>query len=431
MILKEAPEQEVISANSVNPFESFWMAGYECTDQLNAFGHRVDFLHLTGHYELMNEDYQRLQPFSIRTVREGIRWSFVEKTPYVYDWSTVEYMMDSAKANGIQQVWDICHFGYPDDLTPLHPLFARRFAAVCRAFVLFYRSQEPNRPLIVTPINEVSFISWLGGDARGTAPYCVGQGWEVKYHLMKAYIEGVAAMREVDPTVRILTTEPLVQIVPPLHPTEEQVRDAAISHEHQFQILEMLSGRMCPELGGRPEYLDILGFNYYYNNQWILGTGSFLYWKNTGDEPRWRSLSSLLKEAHERYDRPIALTETSHPLEDRPEWISSVGEQAALLIDQGVPLWGICLYPIVDRPDWDHLQPWHRSGLWDAGDIIDGQPPSRVLYEPYAVALLEAQALVQQSLQRARRTKKFQEYSAPFNINPQGDRAIHRLSKTV
>lgn len=128
-------------------------------------------------------------------------------------------MIECGRSHGIQQLWDICHFGFPDDLTPLHPMFARRFASLCRAFVEFYRTVDATRPLIVTPINEVSFLSWLGGDVRGTSPYCVGQGWEVKYRLMKAYIEGVEALKAVDPGVRILTTEPLassanVRIVP-------------------------------------------------------------------------------------------------------------------------------------------------------------------------------------------------------------------------
>ncbi|MBC8082360.1 MAG: amine oxidase, partial [Hymenobacter sp.] len=64
-----------------NPFQSFWMAGYECTDQLNCFGHRVDFLPLTGHLQLLDQDYQDLQPYKLTTVREGIRWSQIEKTP--------------------------------------------------------------------------------------------------------------------------------------------------------------------------------------------------------------------------------------------------------------------------------------------------------------------------------------------------------------
>src|ERR687884_179750 len=95
-----------------NPFRSFWMGGYECTDQLNAFGNRVDFLTLTGHLQLLDEDYKKLSPFNIKTVREGIRWSHVETSPYKYDWSTVLYMIRQGKVNHIQQVWDLCHFGF-------------------------------------------------------------------------------------------------------------------------------------------------------------------------------------------------------------------------------------------------------------------------------------------------------------------------------
>jgi hypothetical protein len=431
MQVQTGPNRQINQGNSTNPFDSFWMAGFECTDQLNAFGNRVDFLHITGHYEKLEDDYQKLQPFGIRTVREGIRWSFVEKKPYCYDWTTVKHMMDIAKANGIQQVWDICHFGFPDDITPLHPMFARRFAAICRAFVEFYRSQEPDRTLIVTPINEVSFLSWLGGDVHGTSPYCRGQGWEVKYHLMKAYIEGIAAMREVDPHVRILTTEPLVQMVPVLDATEQQVIDAQHAHEHQYQVLDILSGRICPELGGSPDYLDILGFNYYYNNQWIVGTNQFLPWRNLEKDPRWRSLSSLLKEAHSRYDRPIALTETSHSAEDRPLWINFIGDEAVSLLEEGLPLWGICLYPIVDRPDWDHLHPWHRSGLWDAELMPGGKAPERVLHEPSAAALLETQALVQESINKARRPRKHQAYPANYDRDYQGQRSTYPMSKTL
>ncbi|GAB4016782.1 family 1 glycosylhydrolase [Spirosoma migulaei] len=385
-------------ANSLsnNPFQSFWWAGYECTDQLNCFGNRVDLLSTTGHLQLIDADYGQLNPFSIRTVREGIRWSVVEKKAYQYDWSAVEPMLIAGKRQGIQQVWDLCHFGYPDDLTPLHPMFARRFAALCRAFVRFYRDRYPDDTLIVTPINEVSFISWLGGDARGTSPYCTNQGWQVKLGLMRAYIEGVAAMREIDPTIRILTTEPLVQIVPPVKATERDLIDAAIADENQFQSVDMLAGKIAPELGGSPAYLDILGFNYYYNNQWINKTGIFLGWNDFRPDPRWVPLRKLLMKAWHRYDKPIALTETSHPGIDRPVWIEMIGRECAAVLEAGVPLWGACLYPIIDRPDWDHLDRWHRSGLWDAD--LSVTPPGRVLHEPYARALVQAQHVVTERL---------------------------------
>jgi hypothetical protein len=380
-----------------NPFSSFWMAGFECTDKLNAFGNRVDFLSLTGHIEMVEEDYKRLQPFHMRTVREGIRWSQVEKRPYHYDWSTVALMIKAAKANNIQQIWDICHFGFPDDLTPLHPLFPRRFASICRAFADFFHAQGTGMPLIVTPINEVSFLSWLGGEVRGTSPYCTDHGWEVKYSLMRAYIEGVAALKEADPKVIILSTEPLVQIVPPLDPDAEDLEDARLLHEEQYQAMDILTGRMCPELGGAPDYVDIIGLNFYHNNQWISGTKTFLPWANIPADPRWQPLHKLIYEAYARYEKPVVLAETSHPGIDRPHWIRYVSSECATLVRQGIPFWGVCLYPIIDRPDWDHFSPWHASGLWDALLGKEG-PPQRILCQPYAAALRECQRMIESAM---------------------------------
>ncbi len=383
-----------------SPFASFWMAGFECTDQLNAFGHRVDFLPLTGHLELLDQDYRAIRQHEMHTVREGIRWSQVERRPYAYDWSTVQVLLDAGRRHGVQQVWDLCHFGYPDDLTPLHPLFARRFAALCRAFVDFYRQQRPDDVLIVTPINEVSFISWLGGDVRGTTPYTQGQGWEVKRALMRAYIEGVAALREADPGIRILTTEPLIRVVPRLGAGPAEVRRAREFDRNQFQSVDMLAGRLCPELGGRPEYLDLLGFNYYFDNQWQLEPHQMLRWANDDHDPRFRPLSALLADAYQRYGRPVVLTETSHPGEDRPHWLRMVAEESVKALRAGVPLLGVCLYPIIDRPDWDHLTPWHHAGLWDA-DPAHPQPGlTRLLHGPSAEALAEAQALTTRELVR-------------------------------
>ncbi|MBF9223816.1 amine oxidase [Hymenobacter ruricola] len=375
-----------------SPFQSFWWGGYECTDQLNAFGNRVDFLPLTGHLQLIDEDYQAQKPFNIGTVREGIRWAHIEKTPYHYDFSTVKTMLDAGRRHGIQQIWDLCHFGFPDDLTPLHPMFARRFAALCRAFVDFYRAERPDGPLIVTPINEVSFISWLGGEANGTAPYCHGQGWRVKYGLMRAYIEGSYALREADPGIRLLTTEPLINIVPPPNPWASHRREARDAHNNQFQATDMLCGRLCPELGGSPELLDIVGFNYYYDNQWQLHPYRKLGWNDPQPDPNWVPLHKLLQKAYKRYGRPFAITETSHPGVDRPLWWRMIAEECAHVLRKGLPLQGVCIYPLIDRPDWDHLHHWHQSGLFDADLAQPG--PGRVLHQPSAEALLRAQAAV-------------------------------------
>ncbi|WP_229213758.1 amine oxidase [Dyadobacter psychrotolerans] len=388
-----------------NPFKSFWMGGFECADQLNFYGDRVDFLNITAHLDFLRQDYELLKLFDIKTVREGIRWSKVEVRPYEYDFGSVKTMMMAGRDSGIQQLWDICHFGYPDDLSPLHPHFTKRFTALCVAFARFYRSVEPDLPLIVTPINEVSFISWLGGDEAGTAPYCRNNGWEVKYNLMRAYISGVAALKEFDRSIRILTTEPLINIVPEFNASVQEITKAREEHLVQYQSVDMLCGNICPELGGKPEYLDILGFNYYYNNQWVSGSHAYMGWNDRVMDPRWRSLSELMTEAHERYNLPVVLTETSHPLEDRPVWINYIAEETDSLLKKDIPFWGVCYYPIIDRPDWDHLHQWHHSGIWDTDP--EGIISNRILHEPSAIALLEGQKQVALSLKVAQNQERF------------------------
>ncbi len=380
-------------------FNTFWWAGYECTDQQNAFGNRVDFLTLTGHLDRLDADYQDIATLNIRTVREGIRWSRVETRAYVYDWRVVRAMLRAGKAAGIQQVWDICHFGYPDDLTPLHPMFARRFAALCRAFVGVYREVWPQGPLVVTPINEVSFISWLGGDVRGTSPYCTNQGLAVKTGLIRAYIEGIAALREADGNVLIMTTEPLVNMVPPLTATIAEAEETSRANEGQFQALDMLLGHQQPHLGGHLNTVDLVGVNFYFNNQWELPNHDVLPWANEDNDPRFKPLSQLLLEVYQRYGKPLVLSETSHPGPDRPAWLLMVARECAAARQAGVVLEGVCLYPIIDRPDWDYFTPWHRAGLWDAApegiDMQPGNVPGRHLAMPYAEALKQAQQWVE------------------------------------
>lgn len=384
-----------------SPFRSFWQAGYECADHVNNRGERVDLLHLTGHETHTEANYRALAPFNISTVREGIRWAFVERQPRRYDWTEVRARLAAGRAAGVQQLWDICHFGFPADLSPLMPGFEARFAAVCAAFTRFYRDQT-DETLIVTPINEVSFLSWLGGDVAGTVPFARGMGFEVKRRLAGAFIAGINAIWEVDPTARLLTTEPLIHVVSPAGGNRRarrrqqwMERDAAGVNESQFQSLDMLCGRMCPELGGRPEYLDLLGFNFYYDNEWEHGRGR-MRWEDSPRDPRWRPLHDLLYGAWQRYGRPVVLSETSHPGIDRPLWLQDTAAECRRALERGVPLLGVCLYPILDRPDWDDLTTWHRAGLWDA-DLpapTDGSPPRMTLHEPSAAALRAAQRVL-------------------------------------
>ena len=38
-------------------------------------------------------------------------------------------MMHAARDTGVQVIWDLCHYGWPDDLDIFRPEFVRRFSA--------------------------------------------------------------------------------------------------------------------------------------------------------------------------------------------------------------------------------------------------------------------------------------------------------------
>ena len=332
------------------------MGGYECADMINSHHKRVDLLQLTGHDMHAAEDYRLLVDAGIRTVREGIRWSVVEKESYSYDFTEVKNRILAAQTAGIQQIWDICHFGYPNGLSPLHPEFCNRFVALCRAFTEVFRLCTDD-PLIVTPINEISFLSWFGGDVAGTEPFLHRSAAVVKYELCRAAVEGIEAIKAIDSAAKIMMVEPLIRI----HCKNggritKRIREY---NEGQFEAMDMITGRLHPELGGRPDYMDLAGFNYYYQNQWEH-RGHQLCWKA---ERQRRNFPDLLKAAAERYGKPVVLSETGHFKEERGLWMEQITAECIAAMEAGVNLQGICIYPVLDRPDWDTLA-YINCGIW-------------------------------------------------------------------
>ncbi|MBP1225674.1 hypothetical protein [Flavobacterium sp. 1355] len=360
-------------------FTTFFMGGYECADHINRSGERINLLKETQHDIRFSEDYEALSAIGIKTVREGICWSAVEKSPGVFDFSGVLNRMQAAEKFGIQQIWDLIHFGYPDGIYPTHPHFCNRFEKLCEAFTLFYK-EHSKQDLFVVPINEISFLSWHSGDVRGTVPFAVNSGWDIKYHLCKAAILGIKKIKKIDPESHVIIVEPLVRV----HPSgPETVNEAIALNENQYQAMDIIAGRMCPELGGSEELLEILGFNYYWNCQWEI-SGKPLDWP---DKQQSRiPFSELLQEVYKRYQKPVFISETGHFGSGRIEWLNEVTSECLLAQKNGVDLRGICIYPVTDRPDWDDLTKYCECGIWDLDENSN-----RIPHQPYIDALVHAQ----------------------------------------
>jgi len=368
-------------------FRSFWQAGYEGADFVTRQGNALSMNNLTGHDERHSEDYRALADFNISTVRESTGWRLIDKSDG-YDFSSVTARMISAKENGIQICWTICHYGWPTDIDFFSQTFIDRFAQLCGALATFLKPWY-DEPPVYSPVNEISFTAW--GIAVGLFPVSgevEDKRIEIKRQLVRAAIAACDAIRAADPRARILHCDPIIHLVSPDN-TPPALEQTEALRTAQYQAWDMLAGRLEPELGGHPRYLDLIGANYYHDNQWEAETNQRLFW-HLGD-PRRRRLHEMLKELHDRYRRPVLLAETSHVGSGRGAWINQVVAEVAQAQLAGVEMMGICLYPIIDRPDWEESTAWHRSGLWDITPDNDN-PFKRQLNVVYAKALEQSRS---------------------------------------
>ncbi|RKK05665.1 beta-glucosidase [Pseudoroseomonas wenyumeiae] len=361
------------------------MGGFECSTHRRRDGCRLDLIQSTRHDILATEDYRQLMGHGIRAARDGVRWHLVERVPGQYDWSSVLPALRAARAAEMQVVWDLCHYGWPDGLEIFSAAFVERFARYAAAFARLHL-EETGRPPMVCPVNEISFFSWAGGLAGLINPFLSTQedSEKLKRQLVRAALAATHATREAAPGTRVLAIDPLINIVP--RPGQDPAEAAALN-EAQFQAWDMLAGRLCPELGGAPEMLDVVGVNYYWNNQWLHeGEREAVL----PSDPQHRPLREMLHAAYARYRRPIVVAETSIEGEERASWLRYVSEEIRAAMQQGLPLEGICLYPVLSHPGWDDDR-YCPNGLLEL--VAEGE--ARLVHEPLARELREQQRLFQ------------------------------------
>jgi beta-glucosidase/6-phospho-beta-glucosidase/beta-galactosidase len=360
-------------------FPTFFLSGFECSTFRWKDRGRRDLAEETQHRERVREDYAILASLGIAVAREGVPWPMVDRGGAL-DFALVDPMIEAMQEAKVLPIWDLCHYGYPDDIEPFAPDFVDRFARYCRETAAYVTSRVRG-PHCFTPINEITFWGFCGGEWGWAAPFGKEKATRLQLRrvLCEAAIAGVRAIREVDPGARMVHVEPLIQVVPPkdrpdlADEAEREMRDDA------FFAWDVLSGRQIPELGGNPEILDIVGANCYSFGQMEYREHGPHMALGPRDE-RIRPLCDMLGDVWDRYRRPMIIGETSGLGAGRPAWLKDVMEEALAAVDRGIDLHGICLFPGVDMPDW-HTGEWLHNGICDLVD--QGGTLQRVPFGPY------------------------------------------------
>ncbi len=199
---------------------------------------------------------------------------------------------------------------------------------------------------------------------------------------MRAALRAAEAFESEWPRTRLVWPEPVIHIVgDPHQPGDEAAAEAY--RLSMFEAWDMLSGRIHPELGGRPELLHLIAVNFYDRNEWI-NHGQTL--KRT--DSQYRPFHAILQEVWNRYHVPIFVAETGTEDAQRPEWFAYILEEVRRAATLGVPMEGVCLYPIVNHPGWDDDRHCY-NGLFDYA----GANGEREIYKPLAEEIRRQQKL--------------------------------------
>src|SRR5438552_17365983 len=294
--------------------QSFFIGGFESSTMRRRDGRRNDLVASTRHDEFAEQDYRRLLNLGITTVREGIAWHRIERTRGEFDPESVIGRIRAAERLGLQVIWDLCHFGWPDEVDPFAPDFADRLGAFAGHFARLLREETDAIPWFA-PLNEPSFVAWAAGDVEYLNPFQRGRGNELKRQLVRAALAAAAAVRDVDPRARICHIDPVIHIEP--DPGSDESRIATVRHNAaQFEAWDMLAGRRDDDLGGSEAELDVIGVNFYDRNQWV-DRGRTLQIGEDG----YRPLRTMLDDVYQRYRRPIVVAETGTEGDGRAGWL--------------------------------------------------------------------------------------------------------------
>ena len=327
-------------------FDSFLQAGFECSSHRRKDGVRLDLIKATSHDKHVFTDYSACATLGFRTLRDGLRWHLIEKSPGKYDWSSWRPALDAAEQIGLQVIWDLFHYGSPDHVDQGAPDFPDRFTEFVLAALEVHQSVS-SRPALVCPLNEINFMAWAVSDGYFSPVGPGVHGW-FKSQLVRSAIGASRAIKQAWPETTIIGAEPLIHIAP--HDRRRRtVRLAEQNLQGMYESYDWIMGLARPELGGDPSLIDVIGWNFYPHNQWYYEGPTIPMGHH-----EYRPLADMLIEVAERYRKPLFLSETGAEGSGKPSWLHYVCNEVRDAMARGADIRGMCWYPITAYPGWDN-----------------------------------------------------------------------------
>ena len=372
--------------------------GLECT--INRVGDSFrDQLNYAQHYS-RKDDIDIIAQLGIKKLRYPVLWEAhqrVSKDEKI-NWDQTRRQLNKIRDHHIVPITGLLHHGSGPSFTSLaHDNFAEELAAYATKVATEFPWLE-----YYTPVNEPLTTARFSGlygcwfphhkDAVSFAKMLLNQ--------LKGIVLSMQAIRKINKNAKLVQTEDLAKI----HSTPILQYQADFENERRWLTYDILCGKLTPQhyfwnyfisLGidrsALQFFLDnpcppvIAGFNYYVTSERYLderielhpqctpgGNGQHLYTDMAAVRAvKPDGLQSLLKEAWQRFQIPLALTEVhmNCTREEQLRWFKEAWDICCDLTKEGVNIKAVTAWSLLGAFDWNSLltveEKIYETGVYD------------------------------------------------------------------
>ncbi|WP_427914496.1 family 1 glycosylhydrolase [Ramlibacter sp. MMS24-I3-19] len=384
-------------------------AGPECT--VNRVGDRyLDQMRYSG-FERRLDDLDRLASLGIRRMRFPLLWERTAPNgPASADWRCAEERLQRLRTLGVQPIAGLLHHGSG----PRHTsLVDQRFPELLAEYAGAVAERFPDIPAY-TPVNEPLTTARFSGLYGTWYPH--GRSDREFVRCLLGEVQGtmlaMRAIRRVNPQAQLVQTEDLGYTTVATPRLQYQ---ADFENDRRWLSFDLLCGRVTREhplwnylrhhgasedellaMVDEPCPPDILGINAYITSERFLDDRLTLYPEHLrggngrdayADVETARVLGAhiggfqaRLREACERYERPVAITEVhlGCTREEQLRWLGQAWTSAQHLRDEGLDVRALTVWAAFGTFDWDSLvtkeQGHYEPGMWDVRGGDDPRP---------------------------------------------------------
>jgi dTDP-4-dehydrorhamnose reductase len=359
--------------------------GIECT--INRVKNNFfDQLHYSGHY-YREDDIEHFAQLGIKKLRYPVLWEKHQpKTNETIDWSWTSKQLNKINEKGIDVIAGLVHHGSGPAYTNLADenfpyLLAEYAKKVAEQFPWIEYYTPVNEPLTTARFSGLYGI-WYPHQNNSKAFI------QMLLNEMKATVLAMQEIRKINPNAKLVQTEDLGKT----YSTKKLKYQANFENERRWLSFDLLCGKVNRDhplwdflqwLNIREEELkffqdnicipDIFGFNHYLTSERYLDHRLHLYPAHThggngrdhyADVEAVRvnieedtGIDVLLKEAWERYQQPMAVTEVHLHChrEEQLRWFKHVWEACSELTEEGVNIKAITSWAMLGSYGWNKL----------------------------------------------------------------------------